>query len=80
MPHVCVCEREPTPIALLYDDILRCWEIVFRINLGQNHRLEEPMAAPDEYDELQWREPSDLPEDLTPIARQMIPLMKSVLG
>jgi 8-oxo-dGTP pyrophosphatase MutT (NUDIX family) len=26
--------REPTPVALLYDDVLRCWEIVFRIEPG----------------------------------------------
>jgi len=67
--------REPTPIALLYDDVLRCWEIVFRVEPGPGG----PRPAPSEYEELCWRRPDDLPKDLTPIARQMTTLLPSVV-
>ncbi len=58
--------REPTPVAILYDAYLRCWEIVFEIQAGQKG---EPTTC--EYDELIWRESDDLPRPLTPIAQQM---------
>ena len=63
--------REPTPVAVLYDSVLRCWEIVFRIEPGAGGA---PTTA--EYAETRWRRPDDLPADLTPTARQMIPLVK----
>ena len=63
---------EPVAIAVLYDDVLRCWEIVHRVEPGAG----EPVAAPEEYDELRWCAPDDLPDDLTPIARQMTALLR----
>lgn len=65
-----VCAREPTPIALLYDPVLRCWELAYRL---------EPRGEVDlssgEYSDSMWRTPGDLPRDLTPIARQMVSLL-----
>ena len=64
---------EPIPIAVMYDNVLHCWEIVFRITpaLGNG----EPVATPEEYDELRWCKPDALPDDLSPIARQMVRLL-----
>jgi mutator protein MutT len=63
-------KREPTPIAVLYDAVIRCWEIVFRIEPGAEG---EPTTA--EYADMHWCRPDDLPVDLTPTARKMIPLV-----
>jgi 8-oxo-dGTP pyrophosphatase MutT (NUDIX family) len=65
--------REPTPIALLYDPVLRCWENVFRIEPADDAADVSPLT--DEYDELLWRAADDLPEPLTPTARQMTALL-----
>lgn len=67
--------RAPIPIAVLYDDVLRCWEVVFRLEPDAGHPVAEPM----EYETLQWRTPDDLPADLTPMARQMSRLLASTL-
>ena len=63
--------QEPTPIAILYDGVLRCWEIIFRIELGD--REGEPTT--DEYDELCWCFTDALPVPLTPVARQVVGLL-----
>lgn len=64
------CRQEPTPIALLYDPVLRCWELAFRLETTGEIHLESG-----EYSDTMWRTPNDLPTDLTPIARQMITLL-----
>ncbi len=57
---------EPLAVALLLDARLRCWELVHRVEAG------EPAGeASDEYDEVRWCPPGDLPEPLTPIAAIM---------
>jgi len=63
--------REPTPIAILFDSVLRCWEIIFRIGVA------EPEGEPttDEYDELRWCAVDGLPAALTPVARQVVALL-----
>lgn len=67
--------REPTPIALLYDKVLRCWELAYRLVPGDG----APVPGPGEYDELRWCGTKDLPDDLTPIAMQMARLLPSAL-
>jgi 8-oxo-dGTP pyrophosphatase MutT (NUDIX family) len=62
--------REPTPIAILFDDVLGTWEIVYRIDATR-----DGVPATAEYDELTWCAPGALPEDLTPIGRQMVALL-----
>jgi 8-oxo-dGTP pyrophosphatase MutT (NUDIX family) len=65
---------EPTHIAVLYDPVLRCWEVALRI---------EPAAGGDpptkEYAAMQWCSLDDLPAPLTPIATQMQPLVRELL-
>ncbi len=69
--------REPTAIAVLYDDVLRTWEMVFRIDAGPGAADRSPET--DEYSVLEWREPGRLPEDLTPVACAMVPMVESVV-
>lgn len=66
--------REPTPIAVLFDPVLRCWELVYRLEVGNG----ETTAPPAEYSQLQWRRPDDLPEVLSPVAKQIAPLLNMV--
>jgi 8-oxo-dGTP pyrophosphatase MutT (NUDIX family) len=61
---------EPTPIAILYDPVVRSWEMVFRMQPSSEGT---PTTA--EYDELRWCRRDELPSDLTPTARQMIALL-----
>ncbi|MCA9290095.1 MAG: NUDIX domain-containing protein [Phycisphaerales bacterium] len=59
--------RDPVPVALLYDDVLRCWEMAFRLDV-------QPQGDPPptgEYAELRWCRPEAIPDALTPIARAM---------
>jgi len=67
--------RDPVPIALIYDDDARSWEMIFRIQVGEKSR--EPS---DEYDELRWCAADDLPADLSPISRLMAGLLPEVEG
>jgi len=62
---------EPVAIAVLYDPTARTWEIVFRIsaNDGELH------SAQREYTAFEWRKSDDLPDDLTPIARNMVQVL-----
>jgi 8-oxo-dGTP pyrophosphatase MutT (NUDIX family) len=60
----------PTAVALVFDDVIRCWEAIYRITPAATE-----LHASDEYDELAWCEPDDVPDDLTPIARTMIGLL-----
>ena len=59
----------PIPLAVLYDDVLHCWEIVYRLELDG-----EPWASCAEYDAFAWRALSDLPAPMTPIARRIAAL------
>jgi ADP-ribose pyrophosphatase YjhB (NUDIX family) len=68
--------REPVPVAVLFDPIARCWEIVFRIEAAGDAL--QPRTR--EYEELRWREPHDLPAVLSPIAEQMRGLIDTRLG
>lgn len=70
---------EPTPIAVLFDNVLQCWEIAFRIVPEADAALPGYQLSPatDEYDRLVWREPDDLPDGLSPAARLMIPLLNT---
>ncbi|MCP3905775.1 MAG: NUDIX domain-containing protein [Planctomycetes bacterium] len=61
---------EPTAIAVLYDDVVRTWEIVYRLTPA-----DERAAASDEYDEVAWCAPEEITVDLTPIARSMVALL-----
>lgn len=65
---------EPVALAVLYDETIRCWEIVYRLTLPPSGEGEAPRPT-EEYPELQWRPPSDLPEPLTPIARRVAELV-----
>ncbi len=62
---------EPVARAIVYDPILRCWEAVFTIEADD----ESGRARTDEYDELRWCAPADLPDALSPLARQLLPLL-----
>jgi 8-oxo-dGTP pyrophosphatase MutT (NUDIX family) len=62
--------REPTAVALLYDPVTRCWEVVYRIEASG-----PGATSTEEYDELVWRATDDLPPTLTPVARQMVALL-----
>ncbi len=59
--------REPVVIAVMYDPTARTWEIVYRIEAAAG----ETVSAHGEYTAFDWRSPDNLPEDLTPIARNM---------
>jgi 8-oxo-dGTP pyrophosphatase MutT (NUDIX family) len=58
---------EPVAIAVMYDPTARTWEILFRISAKEG----ELHSAQKEYTAFEWRSPNDLPENLTPIARNM---------
>ena len=62
---------EPVARAIVYDPVLRCWEAVFTINAAD----EPARIRTDEYDELRWCAPTRLPEALSPLARQLLPLL-----
>jgi 8-oxo-dGTP pyrophosphatase MutT (NUDIX family) len=61
--------REPTPVAILFDPVIRTWEMVFQVVPEQGDEVSTP-----EYDELRWCRREDLPATLTPTARQMVEL------
>jgi 8-oxo-dGTP pyrophosphatase MutT (NUDIX family) len=63
--------REPTALAVLFDGHLRCWELVYRIEPDGDAAV----ARPEEYDELRWCAPGDLPRPLAPVARRMAGLV-----
>jgi ADP-ribose pyrophosphatase YjhB (NUDIX family) len=66
----------PVAIALLYDPGALTWEIVHALAIA-------PGAMPEigwEYDEFAFVAPDALPEPLAPVARQMAPLVGSVIS
>jgi len=66
----------PTPIAIIHDDALRCWELIYRIAVDERM---EPMAT-DEYPEVGWFRPAEAPAPLSPIAECMIELLSPSRG
>jgi ADP-ribose pyrophosphatase YjhB (NUDIX family) len=64
---------DPTPVAVLFDPVARTWEIVFRVEASGA----EVQPHTNEYDELGWSEPRELPEPLSPVAKQMRFLLRS---
>lgn len=64
----------PTEIALVFDDVLRCWELAYHV------RVERRDACPetDEYAEQRWCTLDDLPRPLTPIAAQLVPIARQL--
>lgn len=63
--------REPTAIAVLFDPVLRCWEIVYRLTIEDGA---EPRTT-DEYPEVAWFEGKHLPAEMSPVARQIAKLL-----
>jgi 8-oxo-dGTP pyrophosphatase MutT (NUDIX family) len=66
---------EPIPIAVMHDPVLNCWEIVFRLTAAK--AAPQPRTA--EYSALEWRRADDLPNDLSPIARQISALLPEMM-
>lgn len=65
--------REPVAVAIFFDPEAATWEIVHEVLPAA-----DPLAPKtDEYDELRWCAPEDLPEPLSPAARIMRPLVDS---
>jgi 8-oxo-dGTP pyrophosphatase MutT (NUDIX family) len=65
---------EPTSLAVIFDPVLQCWELVFA--LGDH--AGEAAPRPDEYQKLDWRRANDLPANLSPIARQIAQMLSLV--
>jgi 8-oxo-dGTP pyrophosphatase MutT (NUDIX family) len=70
------CEGEPTAIAVIEDSVARCWEIVFRVQAS---------AAPlhegsNEYDELRWCQPTNVPQPISPVAAIISELVTNTSG
>lgn len=67
------CLHEPIPRAVLFDPVLRCWEIVFKMNAGAGDMTERT----GEYSQVEWRRADDLPpeHELSPVARQIAVLL-----
>lgn len=67
----------PTPIAVIRDEVLRCWELVYRLAIDEGSR---PIAT-DEYPEVNWFEIGQLPAPLSPMAERLSALLgDQVLG
>ncbi len=63
--------REPTAIAVLFDPVLKCWEIVYRLAIADD----ATPKSTDEYPEVAWFDRRSLPTELSPIARQIADLL-----
>lgn len=68
------CAGEPVAAAVIFDPVVRSWEVVFRLSIHDTAALSCSTA---EYDELRWCTTVELPptHELSPIARQMLPLI-----
>ncbi len=62
---------EPVAIALVQDVGLRTWEMAFRIEVDS----EDQGARSVEYSELLWCAVDELPDELSPLAQQMLGLL-----
>lgn len=63
----CEPSGSPVALALLLDDTAFSWELVYSLEATS----EALAPGTDEYSQLQWCDPSDLPEPLSPIADRM---------
>lgn len=65
--------REPTSIAILFDPVLRCWELVYRLYAN----ADAPRPRTGEYTQLAWFSPDALPpkDDLSPVAQQIADML-----
>lgn len=65
----------PVARALLYDPVVRSWEVVFSV------RAAPPDVAVEgwECDELRLVQPGQWPEPMSAVSRQMLPLVRSLL-
>lgn len=63
----------PTALALVFDDVLRCWEMVFTLRASGD----DLDLSSGEYDEARWCASDELPAKLTPIAKQMAGLLRA---
>lgn len=57
----------PVPVAVMEDDVLRCWEIVFRIEATTSD-----VTPTGEYEAIEWVRPGAWPSARTPVAQAMI--------
>lgn len=57
---------EPVPVAMILDGTYRCWEMIHRVDAG-----DAEAEASDEYQELRWCDPGELPGPRTAIADLM---------
>ncbi len=65
------CVGDPIAIAVLFDPMLKCWEIVYRLSIAPNAQPNQT----DEYPEVGWYRDDQLPADLSPVARQIAELL-----
>ena len=68
------CEGEPVPIAVLFDPVLKCWELVFRVSACGD----DLSTKSGEYSQLEWRSGEALPAELSPVARQIAELLGEI--
>ena len=68
-------KSEPTQIAVVSDPIARTWELIYLLNDPQGEAQPTP-----EYSEVRWCSRDELPDDLSSIARSMIPLWPTSQG
>jgi 8-oxo-dGTP diphosphatase len=61
---------EPVARALVYDDVIRCWEMLFDIIAEGDIR-----RAADEFDVLRWVRPDQLPDDASAITARVANLL-----
>ncbi|MEM7228130.1 MAG: NUDIX hydrolase [Planctomycetota bacterium] len=66
-------DAPPIALAVVYDNVLRCWELVYRMHVTRADA--EPPT--DEYADRRWCSLDDLPAPLTPIAQQLVPLARA---
>lgn len=66
-----ISAREPTSLAVIFDPVLRCWELLFELQADSGEA--QPRRA--EYAQLAWRALHELPNELSPIARQIAALI-----
>jgi 8-oxo-dGTP pyrophosphatase MutT (NUDIX family) len=65
--------HEPTAIAILFDPVLKCWEIVHRLAID----ADATAKITHEYPEVAWSEPAALPANMSPVARQITALLRN---
>lgn len=65
------CAVEPIATSVIFDAVLRCWEIVYRMEADSTSVTPNPA----EYSQVEWRTEDNLPRDLSPIAQQMVSLL-----